>query len=459
MRLHAPCARLPGGWVDDVLVDIGDDGRIVSVVPDTPPPADAERLAGPLVPGMPNLHSHAFQRAFAGFSERRGSGGEDSFWTWRQVMYDFVSRVTPEQTEAIAAWLYVEMLKSGYTAVGEFHYLHHDVDGGHYADIAEMSERVIAAARDTGIAITHLPVVYANGGFGGQPPGGAQRRFVNDDDSLARLLQTLFGRHRDTPGVRIGIAPHSLRAVTPELLGEALSLLHAHDAGAPVHLHIAEQIREVEDCIAWCGRRPVRWLLDEIGMDARWCLVHATHLDESETRDLASSGAIAGICPTTEANLGDGLFPALAYLQADGRFGIGSDSHVSVSPVEELRLFEYGQRLAHRRRALLCVDDHNAHVGAGLWLAAAAGGAQALGRAAGAIAPGLHADMLVLDPQTPALYAKSGELLLDALVFAGNENPVRDVMVGGQWCVRARRHPREETLLARFREAQASVRV
>ncbi len=457
MRLHAPCARLPDGWANDVLLDIDANGRIATITPDTPAPPDAERVAGPLLPGMPNLHSHAFQRAFAGFSERCGSGGEDSFWTWRQVMYDFVARVTPEQAEAIAAWLYMEMLKSGYTAVGEFHYLHHDADGRHYSDIAEMSERVIAAAHATGIAITHLPVVYANGGFGGQPPGGAQRRFVNDDESLARLLQVLFQRHRDTPGVRIGIAPHSLRAVTPELLRDALSILHAHDAGAPVHLHIAEQTREVDECIAWCGRRPLRWLLDEVGVDARWCLVHATHIDDGETADLAASGAIAGICPTTEGNLGDGLFPALPYLGAGGRFGIGSDSHISVSPIEELRLFEYGQRLLHRRRALLGVDAGNPHAGAGLWLSAAAGGAQALGRATGAIAPGLHADLLVLDPETPTLYAKNGDFLLDAMVFAGNVNPVRDVMVGGQWRVRNRHHPHEEALLPRFRAAQAEV--
>ena len=459
MLLHAPSARLAEGWADEVEITIGTDGRIAGIRNGVPPAPSAERLAGPVIPGMPNLHSHAFQRAFAGFSERRGVGAQDSFWTWRQVMYDFVARVTPEQAEAIAAWLYVEMLKAGYTTVGEFHYLHHDTDGQPYANRAEMSERVIGAARDTGIAITHLPVVYANGGFGGQPPGGAQRRFVHDADGFAALLETLFARHRDTPGVRIGIAPHSLRAVTPKLLAVVLGELSRHDASAPVHIHIAEQTQEVDDCLAWCGRRPVQWLLDETGVDRRWCLVHATHLDDDETARLAASGAVAGICPTTEGNLGDGLFPALPYFAAGGRFGIGSDSHVSVSPVEELRLFEYGQRLVHRRRALLDVDAHNRHVGAGLWLAAAGGGAQALGRDAGIIATGRHADLLVLDPETPALFDKTGELLLDALVFAGNVNPVRDVMVGGNWCVRDRRHPREEALLTRYKKALAAVRV
>ena len=457
MQIHAPTARLPDGWADDVLLDIGGDGRIREVESGVRPPADAERLAGALVPGMPNLHSHAFQRAFAGFSERRGAGGEDSFWTWRKVMYDFVSRVTPEQAEAVAAWLYVEMLKAGYTAVGEFHYLHHDADGNPYASLTEMSERVITAARTAGIAITHLPVLYRHGGFGGQPPAGVQVRFLNDAERFARLLRELHTRHGGSPDVRIGIAPHSLRAVTPDLLRELLPALDELDAKAPVHVHIAEQVQEVEDCIAWSGARPVRWLLDNVAVDRRWCLVHATHMDDDETTALAASGAVAGLCPTTEGNLGDGLFPAPAWFAAGGRFGIGSDSHVSVSPVEELRLLEYGQRLALRRRALLDPSGCG-HIGASLWLAAAAGGAQALGRDTGAIAVGRMADLLVLDPDHPALPGKHGDLLLDAAVFAGNVNPVRDVMVGGNWRVRDGHHPREEELFAAFRLVLAEVR-
>jgi len=447
--LFAEQALLPQGWARDVAFEIGPDGALLSVTPESEA-GTAQRLAGPAVPGMANLHSHAFQRAMAGLTERAGAG-EDSFWTWRELMYAFVGKITPEQIEAIAAQLYIEMLKTGYTAVGEFHYLHHDPQGKPYADPAEMSRRAIAAAKAVGIGITHLPVLYGFSDFGGQAAREGQRRFLHRPEDFLRLVESLIAGHRDDPQVRIGIAPHSLRAVSPETLTAALEGLAALDNSAPVHIHIAEQKKEVHDCIAWSGERPVEWLLRHAFPDARWCLVHATHVTEEEAARLAESGAVAGLCPTTEANLGDGVFPAPAFLAAGGAFGIGSDSHISISPVEELRWLEYGQRLTLRRRNVLSGGPDAPSVGAFLFKRAVIGGAQALGRPIGRLAPGYRADLVVLDPDLPALAGKSGDSLLDAAVFAGNENPVRDVMVSGKWVVQARRHAQEEAVLSAYR--------
>ena len=458
--LFAESALLPDGWARDVRFEIGADGSLTGVAAGTKPDG-VPRAAGPVLPGMPNLHSHAFQRAMAGLAERAGpraGASEDSFWTWREVMYGFLGSLDPDQVEAIAAQLYVEMLKAGYTAVGEFHYLHHGPDGQPYDDVAEMSRRIVAAASETGIGLTHLPVLYGYGGFGGQSAGEGQRRFLNDP---ARLLEIATAIEKDHRGgqVRVGIAPHSLRAVTPESLGEGIAGITALAPDAPIHLHIAEQEKEVRDCIDWCGRRPMEWLLDEVEVDPRWCLVHATHMTEAETAGLAASGAVAGLCPTTEANLGDGLFPAPGYLAQKGVFGIGSDSHISVSPIEELRWLEYGQRLIERQRNVLAVGREEASVGAFLYKRALAGGAQSLGRPIGRLAGGCRADLLVLDPETPALAPllaqAEGDRLLDALVFAGNVNPLRDVMVGGQWVVQEGRHRREKAVLKRYQAALA----
>ena len=451
-RLFAERAFLTEGWAERVRIEIGEDGTIRDLAAGGDPGED-ERASGPVIPAMPNLHSHAFQRAMAGRTER-ASASEDSFWTWRQVMYGFVGRLDPDSLEAIAAQLYVEMLKAGYGSVAEFHYLHHDPDGRPYADPAEMSWRILAAARAAGIALTHLPVLYAAGGFGGAPAGPGQRRFLNDLDGFFRIVERVAQAAKDAPDIRVGIAPHSLRAVPPELLGQAVATLDARLPGAPVHIHIAEQAREVEECVAWSGARPVQWLLDHAAVDGRWCLVHATHMTGAETEAVAKSGAVAGLCPTTEGNLGDGFFPAVAYLRAGGRFGVGSDSHISVSPVEELRWLEYGQRLLHRRRNLLHAPEGGS-VGANLWRRAAEGGAQALGFATGRIAIGRRADLVVLDPDCPTPAGLAGDALLDGLVFAGNINPVRDVMVGGRWVVRGGRHAREEEIGARYRAALA----
>ena len=447
--LFAAEALLPEGWASDVLFEIGPDGGLTAATPGAAAGA-APRAAGPVVAGMPNLHSHAFQRAMAGLTERAGPE-KDSFWTWRELMYDFVGKLTPEQLETIAAQLYLEMLKAGYTAVGEFHYLHHDPQGRPYADPAEMSKRVIAAAKTTGMGITQLPVLYGYSDFGGADAREGQRRFLHEPEDFLRLVEALISDHRDDPQVRLGIAPHSLRAVTPESLDAALKGLEALDPEAPVHIHVAEQQKEVRDCIEWCGERPVEWLLQRALPDRRWCLVHATHVTEEEAARLAESGAVAGLCPTTEANLGDGVFPAPAFLAAGGAFGIGSDSHISISPIEEVRWLEYGQRLTLRRRNVLSGGEAAPSVGANLYRRALDGGAQALGRPIGRLAPGRRADLLVLDGTVPTLSGKTGDALLDALVFAGNLNPVRDVMVGGDWVVREGRHAEEEKVLAAYR--------
>jgi formimidoylglutamate deiminase len=423
-----------------VRIDIA-DGEIVAVTPEADA-TGAERIAGLVVPGIGNLHSHAFQRAMAGLAERAGPEG-DNFWRWREVMYRFLSVLTPEDMQAIAAQLYVECLLNGYTAVAEFHYLHNAPDGTPYADPAELAHRIIAAAEDAGIGLTLLPVLYRRGGLGGVPALPGQRRFVMPTEAYAALCTQLAGR------VRLGVAPHSLRAVTPDELSAALEIADALGPDTPVHIHVAEQVKEVEDCLVWSGQRPVAWLLDHASVNARWCLVHATHIDDAERTPLAASGAVAGLCQTTEANLGDGIFPLRPYLTGGGRFGVGSDSNVSTTPVEELRWMEYVRRLQSRARNV-SETRPGASVATSLVTRAASGGAQALGRRAGEIAPGRLADLVVLDTEHPSLVGRRGLALLDAWVFSGNATPVRDVMVQGRWVVRDREHPRGREIAAAF---------
>jgi formimidoylglutamate deiminase len=449
--LHAPDALLPSGWARDVRIDVEDGGLIASVSAQARPDG-AERLAGPVLPGLCDVHCHAFQRAMAGLTERRASGG-DSFWAWRETMYGFVARLTPEDVEAIAGQLYVELLKGGFTSVCEFHYLHHDPQGRSYANPAEMSERLIAAAAGAGIGLTLLPVLYVSSDFGGKPPAAGQRRFVGTPDRVVAMIAGLRAAH---PGVRLGLAPHSLRAVPPDALAEGVRLLDAIDPGAPIHIHAAEQEKEVADCVAWSGKRPVEWLLDRHRLSPRWCVVHATHMTDTETAALAASGAVAALCPTTEANLGDGLFPLARYLECGGSLGVGSDSNLSASPIEELRWLEYGQRLVQRRRSVAATASCPS-VGATLYRAALAGGAKASGRPIAGIAPGQRADLLVLDPDAPFLVGKTGDALLDGFVFGGNANPVRDVYVGGRRIITAGRHSGELAALERFRRALLRV--
>ncbi len=428
------------GWQADAVLGVDAHGQLVE-----PPEAAAEALGAWVLPGMPNLHSHAFQRAMAGLAERRG-GSEDSFWSWRETMYAFAAAIGPDALRAIAAQLYVEMLKAGYTQVCEFHYLHHQPDGTPYAQPEAMSLALIEAAREAGIALTLLPVLYMSGGFDGRALSARQRRFGHDVDGYLQLLQSL--RRYEGNDLRVGIALHSLRAVPEAALRELLASEVAKDC--PIHIHIAEQIGEVQDCLATRGARPVEWLFAHAEVDARWCLVHATHLTAAETAQLARSGAVAGLCPTTEANLGDGLFPLGDYLDANGVLGIGSDSHISISPVEELRWLEYGQRLRSGHRNI-AARAPAASVGETLWRAALRGGAQAAGLPLGALRHGARADLIVLDDSSPLLAARDRSALLDSFVFAGNTPLVRDVMCGGRWVVRDFRHHDEARIAARYR--------
>ena len=449
-RLHAARALLPGGWARNVAVDIARDGTIVAVTADVA--ADGAERVDALVAAMPNVHSHAFQRGVAGRTGHAGASGEDTFWTWRQAMYAFLEALDPDGMEAIAAQAYVEMAKAGYGTVAEFHYVHHDAAGRRYADPAELSARVLAAATRAGMPITLLPVYYAHGGFAAAPPSAAQRRFVTNVDEFSRLLESLAPAARES-GVVIGVAPHSLRAVTA---GELDQVVAASPPGAPVHIHVAEQTREVEECVAWSGKRPVEWLLER-GVDARWCLVHATHMVERETKALAASRAVAGIAPTTEADLGDGTFPGVAYTGVGGRWGVGSDSNAIVDPFAELRQLEYSQRLFWHRRNLMH-HGSDASIGTAMWLAACAGGAQACGRRTGAIAPGAHADLVVLDTGDAALEGHEAATLLDAAIFGPCRAPVRHAMLGGRWVVRDGRHRDEDAVRSAFAGAMKRAR-
>lgn len=437
--LHFAEAMLPDGWAHDVRVTIA-DGVILSVQCGVAAGPDDERHAIAL-PGMPNLHSHAFQRGMAGLAEVAGPG-DDSFWTWREVMYRFATRVSPDDLLSIAAMAYVEMLEAGFTRVGEFHYLHHAPGGAPYANRSAMSAAIVAAAAETGIALTHLPVFYAHGGFGGAALGERQARFAHDLDGFALLLDGARAACAALPDAVVGIAPHSLRAVTPE----ELAALETLAPEAPIHIHIAEQMREVEDCLAWSGARPVEWLLDHAAVDARWCLVHATHMTAMETARLARSGAVAGLCPITEANLGDGIFPAVDFRTAGGRFGVGSDSNVLIDAAEELRLLEYGQRLERRARNLLGGGGSS---GDTLWRAAVDGGARALGAASG-ITAGNAADIVSLDRDHPALVARGGAALTDALVFASARGAVDCVWRRGVKRVTGGRHVARAAVARRY---------
>ncbi|KPH58916.1 formimidoylglutamate deiminase [Novosphingobium sp. ST904] len=447
--IFADLALLEDGWAADVRIILR-QGRISGIERDTAVRAGDERH-GCVIPALGNLHSHAFQRGMAGLAERRGHS-DDSFWTWREVMYRFLDRMTPDDLHAVAAMAYLEMLESGFARVGEFHYLHHAPDGRAYADPAEMSVAIARAAAETGIGLTLLPVFYAHSGFGALPPSEGQRRFLHDLDGFARLLEGAGGALAGLDEAVLGLAPHSLRAVSPEQLA-ALESMAGAGAGAgagPIHIHIAEQVREVEDCLAWSGRRPVEWLLDHAAVDRRWCLVHATHMTQGEARAVARSGAVAGLCPITEANLGDGLFPAGEFLAEGGVYGIGSDSNVLIDAAEELRLLEYGQRLTRRGRNLLA-DAATPSTGEAVWRRALDGGGQALG-AKGGLSIGLAFDALSLDLGHPSLAARGADRLLDGLVFAAGRSAVDCVWRFGAQVVSGGRHHARDGVVRRYTE-------
>jgi formiminoglutamate deiminase len=442
-------ALLTSGWATGVRIEVA-GGLIAAVQTGTRAgPGDERHAIG--LPGMPNLHSHAFQRAMAGLAETRGPD-HDTFWTWRDRMYRLALAMTPDDVQAVAALAYVEMLQSGFTRVGEFHYLHHDRDGRPFADLAEMAGRIVAAAGETGIGLTLLPVFYAHGGFGGQDPSASQRRFLCDPDGFARLMEASRRKARSHPGSVVGIALHSLRAVTPEELVAILPLA----GNGPIHIHAAEQRREVDDCFAWSGQRPVQWLLEHTAADNRWCFVHATHMTPDETQHMTAAGVVAGLCPITEANLGDGIFNGQQFLSCGGRFGIGSDSNVLVGVADELRQLEYAQRLHSHQRNVMSRGE-GASTGRALFEASALGGSAALGVTAAGLAPGGPAHIVSLDAANPALLERHGDQILDAWIFAASTSPVDCVWVAGRKWVEAGRHCEREPIVARYRRCIARL--
>lgn len=446
-RLHFASALLPSGWANDVQVVIA-AGAIAEVTPNVAPVAGDERHAIAL-PGLASLHSHAFQRGMAGLAELRGDS-TDTFWTWRETMYRFALAMSPDDVAAVATLLYVEMLEQGFTRVGEFHYLHHDCDGSPYADVAEMAARIAQAAEASGIALTLLPSFYAHGSFGGAQPHDGQRRFICTVDQFATLMAASRKAIAKLPGANIGIAPHSLRAVTPDELRALVPLAE----GGPVHIHAAEQVKEVEDCLAWSGRRPVQWLLEHAPVDRRWCIIHATHTTDEEIAAFARTGAVAGLCPITEASLGDSIFPAPEFLAAAGSFGVGTDSNVLVGAADELRQLEYGQRLKHRQRNVLS-SGAGRSTGRTLFDHALAGGARALAQRTIGLTPGARADIITLDASHPSLSGRAGDTIIDGWIFAAGSGAIDCVWAGGNKVVEGGRHRLRQAARERF---NASVR-
>ncbi|MBK8014429.1 MAG: formimidoylglutamate deiminase [Deltaproteobacteria bacterium] len=494
--MHLICEHLhqPGGWLTPGILDVDEAGIIRSVAAGSREDLASMRgkqhdprhqnIDGFVIPGLPNVHSHAFQRAMAGHAESAPAPANSSananlsanaisnathdFWSWRSQMYRVANAIDPDTIEAIAAQLYVEMLEAGMTSVGEFHYLHHAPDGRPYARASELSLRIVRASRRAGIALTHLPVLYTRGGFD-RPAETAQRRFIHRAfdafiDLVAELQKEitrkeLIGdRPEEAALTRLGVAAHSLRAVPPDLLlalaqfaSETRTRAASPGSSLPIHIHVAEQTTEVDECVQRLGARPVEWLLANADVSPAWCLVHATHMTPREREEVAARGAVVGLCPTTEANLGDGFFEAEDFIAHEGRFGIGSDSHVSVSGTEELRWLEYGERLRQRRRNILTPAQT-------LYERAVSGGAQALGQPVGALTPGARADLVALDAHHPALAGHTPATVFDAFLFGRGDGAIRDVMVGGRWCVRDGRHLEREAIRQDFRRALSALK-
>lgn len=446
-------ALLPTGWARNVRLSLADG--LISRVEVGVARADHEVDHGTALPGVANVHSHAFQRAMAGLTEARGPGGglegRDDFWSWRRLMYRFLDRGGPEEIEAITAWAFMEMLEGGFTRVCEFHYLHNDQTGAPYANPAELAARMVSAASRTGIGLTLLPVFYAHSTFGGAEPSEGQRRFITNLESFSDLVV----RSRDLVGEladgAVGVAPHSLRAVTPT----ELAAMPALAGGGPVHIHVAEQTREVEDCLSWSGARPVEWLLANMEVDHRWCLIHATHVTDSEWRDIIRCDAVVGLCPLTEANLGDGIFPAAAYAGSNGYLGIGTDSNIQIGLSDELRMLEYSQRLSERGRSILA--DAGRSTGRALFERALAGGARASGRGAFGLAVGQVADILALDTDRVAFEGRQGDAVLDSWIFGADRSALSTVWRRGECIVSHGRHIARETLERDFRRALKTV--
>jgi len=448
--LFAEQALLPDGWARNVVVEFSADGRITRVESNAEPAGHAIAV---LLPSPSNLHSHAFQRAMAGMSERRGPEPRDTFWTWRQIMFRFLDVLRPEDVEAIAAFVQMEMLEAGYSAVAEFHYLHHQPGGVPYASLGELSARIVAAAQTTGIGLTLLPVFYQYGGLDGRPLTQGQIRFGNDFDRFAKLHQeagkALQALAEDAV---LGVAPHSLRAVSAEDLSQVVD----YAGNGPIHMHLAEQVAEVDEVLASLNQRPVEWLLENHDVNERWCLIHCTQMTPRETVELAQTGAVVGLCPITESSLGDGIFDGVRYLDNGGRFGIGSDSNIRISLSEELRTLEYSQRLRDKCRASVATEIKS--TGRVLFDSVVAGGAQATGRKSGAISEGQFADLVALDGNAIDLEGRIGDDVLDAFVFTGDDRMVVDVWSAGRHVVTGGRHVRGAEIRNRYRVTMKALR-
>jgi len=445
MAVFAQRAWLTDGWCSNVRLSI-ENGLITRIDKNATPSIDDVRI-DTLLPALANLHSHAFQRAMAGMTEFRAAD-QDSFWTWRSLMYQFLEHLRPEHIEAIAALVFMEMQEAGYASVGEFHYVHHQKNGERYGNPAELTMRILAAASTTGIGLTHLPVLYTYGGAQKTPLVGGQLRFGNSVEQFIELVGSANAAISKLPqDCRVGIAPHSLRATAPE---ELSAIVGAYPDG-PIHIHISEQPKEVEDIANWLGARPVEWLLSNHDVGKNWCLIHATHMTRAETLDLAATQAIVGLCPITEANLGDGPFNGPDYLAANGAFGIGSDSNVRVSLTEELRMLEYSQRLRDLRRNVMVNDAGS--VGKTLYLGAASGGALALARDAGVIEIGRLADLLAINTSHQSLCGLKLEQLFDGLCFAAGDDVVSDVWSAGRHMVQHGAHVHRQTITENYKSA------
>jgi formimidoylglutamate deiminase len=463
MKYYAENILLSDGWATDKTLTI-ERGIITAITSGRYTSNNEEEitiLPGAVIPGMVNCHSHAFQRAFAGFSEQ-GSDGQDSFWTWRKTMYKFLTLIDHNDAQVIATQLYIEMVKRGYTRVAEFHYLHHDIDGSSYATpnkdktLATMAQAIFEAAKHTGIGLTMLPVLYQYSGFGQQKPNEGQKRFINSSTQFNQLVSDCFTLSKQYQNTNVGIAPHSLRAADKESIQIAVEHIRALDESAPIHIHIAEQQQEVDDCLGYYKKPPVQWLLDNFELDKHWCLIHATHIDKQEQQAIVNSKAVVGVCPSTEANLGDGIFPTAEFFAINGTLAIGSDSNISISPVEELRWLEYAQRLSKQQRTILSTNDQ-ASVGQNLWQKTAKGGAQSTNSNAGYLAIGKQADLLVLDEKQTRLFANNNNHLLDSMIFASQQNVVKDVMVNGNWVVQNSKHAQEQSSADNFAKLLAKL--
>jgi formimidoylglutamate deiminase len=437
---YAKRAYIEQCWQENVQISVDEQG-IISAIKSDISEKNVPWINGPLIPGMPNLHSHAFQRAMAGLTEFAHAEQQDSFWSWRDKMYGMVDRLSPEHIRSITQYLYIEMLKAGYTSVAEFHYIHHDEQGKPYADIAEMAKQISAAADTCGIGLTITPALYSWSNFNDQPATHGQRRFINTTEQYLTLQQATAHAVSAKSHQYTGICFHSLRAVNSQQINEVLTAI---PTDRPIHIHISEQQKEVNDCLQWRGLRPVEYLYQHHTVDERWCLVHATHLTENEIQLIAQSKAVVGICTTTEANLGDGFFPLPEYLKLQGRFGIGSDSHVSVNVPEEIRWLEYEHRLKTQQRNCL-LNGRSGSSGKMLYQNALIGGAQALGQPVGAIAVGKRADWLVLDAKNPFVATADSSAIFDRWLFGNTQQLITDVAVGGKWVIQNGHHAAEDS--------------